>query len=264
MRTGAASGYVQVGTDETEAPWTTSDRPRPGDGAAEVDWGVPLDVLGRVVVAGVLGALIGLERERDDHPAGTRTIATVAIGAALFGAVSTRGFEEFVAERSATNVQVDVTRVASQVVVGIGFLGAGLIFRRGGVVQNLTTAATLWATAAIGLMAGVGNVGLAAAVTALVVVVLVVAPIPQRWFLRRWGTQRRSVRVVLVAGTAPTAVRDRVEAHDHLTVTRWRVEKHDGALVVEARLRASAGGDLEEAVADLAGAPEVQDLRDSS
>jgi putative Mg2+ transporter-C (MgtC) family protein len=226
-----------------------------------VEWAVPLDVLGRVVVAGLLGAIIGVEREIDDHPAGMRTVATVAIGAAIFGAVSTRGFDEFVAQRSSTNVQVDVTRVASQVVVGIGFLGAGLIFRRGGTVQNLTTAATLWAIAAVGLMAGVGNVGLATATTALLVVVLVVAPLPKRWLLRRYGRRRRTVRMALVAGTTPAALRTRIEEPGDVTIVRWRVEKHHGELVVDARLGGPAGPLLDDLIADLAASDDVYELR---
>ena len=93
--------------------------PAPGVPAA-VDWLPTWDVLGRIAVAAVLGTIIGFEREHDGHPAGTRTIATVAVGAALFGAISTRGFDDLIARRADTNVQIDVTRVASQVVVGIG------------------------------------------------------------------------------------------------------------------------------------------------
>jgi putative Mg2+ transporter-C (MgtC) family protein len=95
----------------------------------------------RLVVAVVLGAAVGAEREARDQPAGLRTHIAVCLGAAIFGVVSTLGFDEFQAERARTNINVDVTRVASQVVVGIGFLGAGVIFRQRDVVKNLTTAA---------------------------------------------------------------------------------------------------------------------------
>ncbi len=104
----------------------------------------------RLVVAIVLGAVVGVEREARDQPAGLRTHIAVCLGATIFGVVSTLGFEEFEAQRSLTNVNVDVTRVASQVVVGIGFLGAGIIFREREAVKNLTTAASLWVTSAIG------------------------------------------------------------------------------------------------------------------
>ncbi|CAN5907013.1 MgtC/SapB family protein [soil metagenome] len=226
-----------------------------------MEWAVPLDVLGRVMVAGLLGMIIGVEREIDDHPAGVRTVATVAIGAAIFGAISTRGFDEFLAQRASTNVQVDVTRVASQVVVGIGFLGAGLIFRRGGTVQNLTTAATLWAIAAVGLMAGVGNVGLASATTGILVVVLVAAPLPKRWVMQRFGRRRRTVRMVLAVGATPAALRSRIEEPGHITIVRWRVEKHHGDLVVDARLGGPAGPLLDDVIAELAASDDVYELR---
>ena len=138
----------------------------------------------RLVVAVVLGAIVGIEREVNDQPAGLRTHIAVCLGAAVFGVVSTLGFTEFEARRATTNVQIDVTRVASQVVVGIGFLGAGVIFRERTSVRNLTTAASLWVTAAIGLMAGVGDLGTAAAAAALLLAVLV-ALRPLRTFLRR-------------------------------------------------------------------------------
>ena len=97
----------------------------------------------RMLVAVALGGLIGAERESGEQPAGLRTHIAVCLGACLFGIVSTLGFDEFEARRESTNVQVDVTRVASQGVVGIGFVGAGIIFRQGTAVRNLTTAASL-------------------------------------------------------------------------------------------------------------------------
>src|SRR5687767_12467524 len=94
-------------------------------------FGIDEDALVRLLAATVLGAAIGIEREAGDQPAGLRTQIAVALGAALFGVVSTLGFLEFQASRAATDINVDVTRVASNVAVGIGFLGAGVIFRSG-------------------------------------------------------------------------------------------------------------------------------------
>ena len=102
------------------------------------------------MLALVLGGLIGLERELSDHPAGLRTHIGVCMGAALFGIVSGYGFVGFDASRSQTNYQVDPTRVASNIVTGVGFLGGGAILKHGATVRGLTTAASLWVTAAIG------------------------------------------------------------------------------------------------------------------
>jgi len=225
-----------------------------------MDWSPTWEVVGRVAVAAVIGTVIGFERERDGHPAGTRTIATVAVGAALFGAISTRGFDEFFTERSATNAQVDVTRVASQVVVGIGFLGAGVIFRRGGSIRNLTTAATMWVTAAIGLAAGVGDVGLAVAVGAIVLVLLVVVPIPERWVFERFAPRRRSVHVGLAPGASPDDVRVVLEASS-VAVEEWRVEKRDGRPQVDLVLSGSTDDAIDVAVGVLVMSDLVDEVR---
>jgi putative Mg2+ transporter-C (MgtC) family protein len=149
----------------------------------------------RLLAAAVLGGAVGLEREASDQAAGLRTHIAVALGASLFGVISTLGFVEFDRERASTVLQADVTRVASNVVVGIGFLGAGVIFRRGGTVRNLTTAASLWVVAAIGLACGVGDVTTAAIAAAVLLVSLVVLR-PVRTYVRhRWG--RRTVDVVV-------------------------------------------------------------------
>src|SRR5207248_9415075 len=86
-----------------------------------------------------------------------RTHITVGLGAALFGLISVHGFDAYVAGRNTNNYQIDVTRVASQVVVGVGFLGAGAILKEGASIRGLTTAASLWATAATGLAGGLGS-----------------------------------------------------------------------------------------------------------
>lgn len=109
------------------------------------------DVFTRVLLAAVLGALVGAERQWRSHAAGARTHALVASGAALFTLAGAYGFPDI--ERSAG---VDPMRVAAQVASGIGFVGAGAIIRDGFSVKGLTTAATLWASAAVGVAAGAG------------------------------------------------------------------------------------------------------------
>jgi putative Mg2+ transporter-C (MgtC) family protein len=118
----------------------------------DLDW---WDVLIRLVVAGALTGAIGLERELRDRAAGLRTHMLVGIGAALFTIVSAYGWGDFqFSNRS--GVVFDPTRIAAQVVTGIGFLGAGIIFRQGFTIRGLTTAASLWLVAAIGMAAAAG------------------------------------------------------------------------------------------------------------
>ncbi len=120
------------------------------------------DFVARVAVGAGLSALIGLEREMTGKPAGLRTHALVGLGASLFTVMSVEGFES----------GGDPSRVAAQIVTGIGFLGAGAIFRSGPLVQGLTTAAGLWAAAAVGLTAGAGHMAWAALATLVAFVVL--------------------------------------------------------------------------------------------
>ncbi|STZ62171.1 Mg2+ transporter-C (MgtC) family protein [Mycolicibacterium tokaiense] len=131
-----------------------------------------------LLVAFALTALIGLEREIQGKSAGLRTQAIVGTSAALILLVSKYGFHDVLV---AGTVEVDPSRVAAQIVSGIGFLGAGLIITRRGAVHGLTTAAAVWESAAIGMAAGAGLLLLAVAVTALHFVIVVgFAPVARR------------------------------------------------------------------------------------
>jgi len=114
-------------------------------------------------MAAVLGAAIGFQRERAHKQAGLRTLILISLGAALFTVASIYGF----------GPMADASRVAAGVVVGVGFLGAGVILHREGeMVAGLTTAATVWVAAGIGLACGAGMYIISAVVTAIVVVIL--------------------------------------------------------------------------------------------
>jgi putative Mg2+ transporter-C (MgtC) family protein len=123
-----------------------------------------LELLLRLLVAALLGGAIGLERELKQKSAGLRTNTLIAVGAALFTLMS--------AELAEGIFGADPTRLTAQIVTGIGFLGAGAIIRTGGSVQGLTTAATVWVNAAIGVAAGGGRYILAIGATALTIVIL--------------------------------------------------------------------------------------------
>jgi putative Mg2+ transporter-C (MgtC) family protein len=123
-----------------------------------------MEIILRLLLAAALGAGIGYQRERCNKPAGLRTHILICVGSALFTVVSLFGFGD----------GVDPSRVAAGVVTGIGFIGAGVIFRgmRGDYVVGLTTAASVWVTAAIGLAAGVGMYLIATIVAVITVLVL--------------------------------------------------------------------------------------------
>ncbi|GIP35456.1 MgtC/SapB family protein [Paenibacillus sp. J2TS4] len=129
----------------------------------------PFDLTLRLILALFLGGLIGLEREKNNHPAGLRTHILVCVGSALLMLLSMYGFSAFVDEG---NVRLDPARLAAQVIPGIGFLGAGTIIRNGFSVMGLTTAASLWVAAAIGLSVGAGFYYASFLSTALVLISL--------------------------------------------------------------------------------------------
>ncbi|MEA4882209.1 MAG: MgtC/SapB family protein [Clostridia bacterium] len=140
-------------------------------------------------LATILGALVGLEREKQGKSAGLRTHSLVCLGSALITLVSIYGFGPY-----ADGVR-DPARVAAQIVSGIGFLGAGTIMREGANIKGLTTAASLWTTAGIGLAIGAGLVVPAVVATAFVEIVLVVMGKVERRFI---GRKQAFMRVVAV------------------------------------------------------------------
>lgn len=141
-----------------------------------------VELMLRIFFALVIGGLIGLERELGDHAAGFRTHILVCLGSALIMLLSIYGFSSFAEE---PNVQMDPARLAAQVISGIGFLGAGTIMRTGMTVSGLTTAASLWVVAALGLAVGAGFYLGAFLATALVLICLFFLNKLEKTFLRK-------------------------------------------------------------------------------
>jgi putative Mg2+ transporter-C (MgtC) family protein len=136
-----------------------------------IDLPLQLDLALRLVIAAGLGLAIGFEREIHGHPAGLRTHMLVAMGSGLFTVLSAYGFNG-VAGAVPNSAPIDPTRIAAQIVSGIGFLGAGAILKDGIVIRGLTTAASLWATSAVGMAAGAGEHVIAVVATTTILVSL--------------------------------------------------------------------------------------------
>ena len=126
----------------------------------------------RLGLAALRGGIIGIERQFREQEAGLRTHMLVAVGAALFTIVSAFGFHDVLATGNGAFVRLDPSRIAAQIVSGIGFLVAGAIIRQGLSIRGLTTAATLWIVAAIGMACGAGTYGAALIATVLVMIML--------------------------------------------------------------------------------------------
>ncbi len=152
-------------------------------------------MIGRLLVAAVLGGMVGFERERLLWAAGLRTHMLVCIGSCLIIIVSAYGFNDVLGEK---NVVLDPSRIAAQVVSGVGFLGAGTILFRGEAVKGLTTAASLWAVAGIGLAAGSGLYVAAMAGTIIILAVLAgIKPLEERY---RRHLQTRNLALLATRG----------------------------------------------------------------
>jgi len=158
-----------------------------------LDWNLIL----RLLIAAVLGSVIGMEREKKAWAPGLRTHMLVSVGACLFMIVSAFGFADILGTK---NVILDPSRIAAQVVSGIGFLGAGSILLRGEVVRGLTTAASLWSVAAIGLAVGGGLYAEAVAATLVIIIILAgIKPLEERF-------QQRHINHELQVEAAPGAL----------------------------------------------------------
>jgi putative Mg2+ transporter-C (MgtC) family protein len=159
------------------------------------------DLLARLGAAAGLGAAIGFERELRDREAGLRTHVLVSVGSALFTIISAYGFHDFIVNGGPV-IRADPTRIAAQIVTGIGFLGAGAIIREGLSVRGLTTAATLWGVAAIGMASGAGYYS--AAVFGTVIVILALWPLRALAFrvLERTRPEEQRIVVELTGATS--------------------------------------------------------------
>ena len=148
-----------------------------------------VEIARRLILAAVFGAIFGLEREVRQKSAGLRTNILIAVGAAVFTMMSIE---------MAVGTGADPSRIASQIVTGVGFLGAGAIMRTRVGVQGLTTAATVWVNAAVGVAAGGGRYHLALIASAVTIVVLLLLAPLERIIERRLASPHRN-------GTGPTA-----------------------------------------------------------
>jgi putative Mg2+ transporter-C (MgtC) family protein len=220
-----------------------------------------LDLAFRLAMAAGLGALVGLEREIHAHPAGMRTHLLVAVGSAMFTVVSIYGFVGVLTPGQGS--APDPTRIAAQIVSGIGFLGAGAIIKYGTSIRGLTTAGSLWATAAIGMAAGAGDLIVAAVGTAIVLFSLW----PLNWIIHRLGIgEERAVRLRLqvrdleTVGTITRQLSVQRVGLAGIQTQRTGKSRYE----VELDLRPPAGMDAERVVEIIDGVPDVELLESAT
>jgi putative Mg2+ transporter-C (MgtC) family protein len=191
-----------------------------------------LELLARIGLAALLGGLIGLERELRGHQAGVRTYGLLALGAALFTVLGAYGF-------GGPQAGVDPTRIAAQIVSGVGFLCAGAIFREGFTIRGLTTAASLWAATAVGVGEPVLAVGSA--------LIVLFSLSPLGWLTRAIAERTtRSVRLyVKTDGTKTVGNVTAYLAASDVVFKGYRIDQDGDGLVLETRLRIAPDTDVD-------------------
>jgi putative Mg2+ transporter-C (MgtC) family protein len=214
----------------------------------------------RIGLAAGLGAAIGLERELREREAGLRTHLLVALGSALFTLVSAYAWSDW---RFSTpeGIVFDPTRIAAQIVTGVGFLGAGAIIRQGLTVRGLTTAATLWAVAAIGMAVGAGYYSAAILTTAVVLISLWPLRILAFKIFTRLRPEERPLEIELASGASAQPLLAAVEELGAEVESFQLEQSRDGRLVV---LRAAFPAGAANALTRLADLEDVRAVRWSS
>ncbi len=215
-------------------------------------------VLLRLFVAAILGGAIGMERELRERQAGLRTHLVVCVGSALFTLVSAYGFHEFLTNGGSL-VRTDPTRIAAQIVSGIGFLGAGAIIRQGLSVRGLTTAATLWLVAAIGMAAGAGYYSAALFATAGALLTLGPLRIVSYRIVSRYRPAVDRLLVEIPAGGSPGAVVEAIErTGGRVVALEIATEGDRRSIAVDVELRGIAAPRFVADVGDIEGVLEVR------
>jgi putative Mg2+ transporter-C (MgtC) family protein len=216
------------------------------------------EALLRLALAAVFGAAIGMERELREREAGLRTHMLVSVGSALFTLISAYGFRDFLVHGGAV-IRADPTRIAAQIVTGIGFLGAGAIIRQGLSVRGLTTAATLWVVAAIGMASAAGDY--AAASMATVITLLALWPLrlfAHRIFVR-FRPERERLLVRLGARDPAGPVLDAVErAGGRVESIELAEEGNRRSLAIEVDFPEGTRGQALRTLSEVAGVAEVR------
>lgn len=189
------------------------------------------EILIRLVLASALGAFIGLERERKDRTAGMRTHMMVCVGSCLIMLVSAYGFEDVL---SRGKVELDPSRVAAQVVSGIGFIGAGtILFLQRGVIRGLTTASGLWTVAAIGLATGGGMYFAAAATTVIAIIILWALQPVEKLYAKK--IQHKTLRLVAEHDAANNELLKSLLTKEDLEVQTFTLERNAFEFVLEVK-----------------------------
>ncbi|MBB5638452.1 putative Mg2+ transporter-C (MgtC) family protein [Pedobacter cryoconitis] len=201
----------------------------------------------RLALAALFGAIIGLERERKDWAAGLRTHMMVCVGASLTMMVSVYGFTDIL---GTPNVVLDPSRIAAQVISGIGFIGAGtILFLKQGIIRGLTTASGLWTVAAIGLASGAGMYFAAAIATGLAIFILLMLQPLEKKFTARFA--QRSLRITTSNREKSVTIIGRFFENTNMDISTMIVEQADTDFIVSLKFNRFSKEDIVKIIAEL-------------
>lgn len=215
------------------------------------------EIILRILVGAALGAVIGLERERNDQPAGLRTHMILVIGSTLAMVLSVNLGHIYARE----GAPFDPARLAAQVISGIGFLGAGAILRYGYTVKGLTTATSLWTMAIVGLTVGAGYYLIGVVATALMLVVLALLNVIENRFVRTSVSRFIQIEADYQKGLVKSVRKNIIKFSEHLT--SFTIQKHvkNKRLRIQAVARISHDQTLEDLIDNLSDIDGVRNLK---
>lgn len=214
------------------------------------------EMLIRLSLASLFGALIGLERERKDWTAGMRTHMMVCMGSSLIMMVSAYGFSEALGTE---HVALDPSRIAAQVISGIGFIGAGtILFLKQGIIRGLTTASGLWTVAAIGLATGGGMYFAAGAATVIALTILWALQPLERMYSRRF--RHRTLRIVTALNIDNTRLLDHLLKKDGLKVKTFTFERGENEFIFQLEFNSMDLSKIDEIINELKDDPAIKEV----
>lgn len=215
------------------------------------------EILIRLLLAALFGGLVGLERERKSWAAGMRTHMMVCVGAALIMIVSAFGFSDIL---GTPNVTLDPSRIAAQVISGIGFIGAGAILftKPEGTIRGLTTAAGLWTVSAIGLATGAGMYFAGVAATILALIILwVLQPIERRYVQR---FKQRTLKIITTSKVSVSDILKKIESVEGISFSDFVMFKNQHELMLQLRFEESDISKLTTVIEDLQREVEIKQV----
>lgn len=205
------------------------------------------EIIIRLSLASLFGAFIGLERERKDWAAGMRTHMMVCVGSCLIMLVSSFGFADVLGN---ANIELDPSRVAAQVVSGIGFLGAGtILFTKGGIVRGLTTASGLWTVAAIGLATGGGMYFAAIATTIIAIIILWALQPLEKYYNKKF--RKKTLKIITKLNVNNTDLLNTLLKNEALNIQNFTFERNENEVVFEIRMNTTKGTDITDIITNL-------------